>query len=127
MTMRKSPIGRARGYGAAKQGTAHWWHQRLTAIALVPLSLWFVASMVALTGAEQQDVAAWLASRRSAVMMSLIFLAVFYHFKLGMQVIIEDYVQHEVVKLASLVLVTYTCIALAFISVISVLKLAIGG
>jgi succinate dehydrogenase / fumarate reductase membrane anchor subunit len=127
MTARKSPIGRARGFGAAKEGTAQWWTQRMTSIALVPLGFWFVVSIIALTGATQPEVAEWLASRRTAVMMSLLIVAVFYHFKLGMQVIIEDYVHHETVKILSLVLVSFTCIALAFIGVLSVLRLAIGG
>ncbi len=127
MTARKSPIGRARGHGSAKEGAAQWWLQRLTAIALVPLGIWFVASMVGLTGASQADVAAWLGSRRSAVMMALLIVATFYHFKLGMQVIIEDYVDHQVVKLAALVLINFASIALAFIGIFSVLKLAIGG
>ncbi len=127
MTLRKSPIGRARGHGSAQEGTTQWWQQRLTAIALVPLSIWFVTSMVALTGAEQAQVAAWLASRRTAVMMTLLIVAGFYHLKLGLQVVIEDYVENQVMKLSVQVVVTFTCIALAFICIISVLKLAMGG
>jgi succinate dehydrogenase / fumarate reductase membrane anchor subunit len=127
MSARKSPIGRARGFGAAKEGTAQWWTQRMTAIALVPLGVWFSVSIIALIGASQPEVADWLGSRRTAVMMSLLLVATFYHLKLGMQTIIEDYVHNEVVKLLSLVLINFTCIALAFICVFSVLKLAIGG
>jgi len=127
MVARRSPIGRARGHGSAKAGAATWWHQRLTAVALVPLGLWFAASMVALTGASQPEVVEWLASRRTAVMMTLLIVATFYHFKLGMQVVIEDYVENQVLRLASLVLVNFTCIALCFIGIISVLKLAMGG
>ncbi len=127
MTARRSPIGRARGHGSARAGAMAWWHQRLTAVALVPLGFWFAASMVALTGASQPEVVEWLGSRRTAVMMALLIVATFYHFKLGMQVVIEDYVDHQVLKLASLVLVNFACIALAFICIISVLKLAIAG
>ncbi len=127
MEARKSPIGRARGYGSSQQGTASWWTQRMTAIALVPLGIWFIASMVALVSASQPEVAAWLASRRTAVMMGLLVLAVFYHLALGMHEIVEDYVHHETVKLLSLVLINFTCIALTFMCIFSVLRLAIGG
>ncbi len=127
MAARRSPIGRARGHGSAKEGAATWWHQRLTAVALVPLGLWFAASMVSLTGADQPEVVEWLSSRRTAVMMALLIVATFYHFKLGMQVVIEDYVENQVLRLASLVLVNFSCIALSFIGIISVLKLAIAG
>ncbi len=127
MTARRSPIGRARGHGSAKEGATAWWHQRLTAVALVPLGFWFAASMVALTGASQPEVVEWLASRRTAVMMTLLIVATFYHFKLGMQVVIEDYVENQVLRLASMVLVNFSCIALGFIGIISVLKLALRG
>jgi succinate dehydrogenase / fumarate reductase membrane anchor subunit len=127
MTARRSPIGRARGHGSAKEGAATWWHQRLSAVALVPLGFWFAASMVAHTGDSQPEVVEWLASRRTAVMMALLIVATFYHFKLGMQVVIEDYVENQVLRLASLVLVNFSCIALTFIGIISVLKLALGG
>ena len=127
MTARRSPIGRARGHGSAKEGATAWWHQRLTAVALVPLGFWFAASMVALTGASQPEVVEWLSSRRTAVMMTLLLVATFYHFNLGMQVVIEDYVENQVLRLAALVLVNFSCIALAFIGIISVLKLALGG
>ena len=127
VTMRKSPLGRARGHGSAREGTSQWWLQRLTAIALVPLGIWFIVSMVVLTGGSQADVAEWLGSRRTAVMMSLLIVAGLYHLKLGMDVVIEDYVDNQVLKLAAVVLVTFTCIALGFICIISVLKLAIAG
>ena len=127
MTLRKSPIGRARGSGSARQGTTQWWQQQLTSIALVPLGIWFVTSMVALTGAEQAEIAGWLASRRTAVMMSLLIVAGFYHLKLGLHVVIEDYVETQVMKLSAMVVVTFTCIALAAICIFSVLQLAIGG
>src|SRR5580698_8852958 len=97
--MLRSPLGRARGLGSARSGSKHWWAQRLTAVALVPLTLWFIWSVMHLTDGSQSDVADWLSSPvRLALMLSLI-VATFHHLQLGMQVVIEDYVTREGVKL----------------------------
>ncbi len=127
MDTRRSPIGRARGYGSSKEGTSEWWAERLTAMALVPLAVWFAASMIALSGASQPEVAEWLASRRTAVVMSLLVVTCFYHLKLALTVVAEDYVHHEMIKLVSLMLINFTCIALTFVCIFSILKLAIAG
>ena len=120
---RRSPLGRVRGLGAAKEGVGHWWAQRLTALALVPLTLWFVVSVATMTGAGYEDVRDWAASPVVAGLMILLIVATFYHMALGLQVVIEDYVGREGVKFAALILVQAAAIVLGLIGVLSVLLL----
>ncbi len=122
----RSPLGRARGLGSAKSGVHHWWMQRLTAIALVPLCLWLVYGLVCVAGAPHAEAVAWLSQPLTAVTMSLLLVAMFYHSMLGVQVVIEDYVHGEFSKLASLVLSKFAHLALAALSIFSVLKVALG-
>ena len=117
--------GRARGLGSAKQGTAHWWAQRLTAAALVPLTLWFVVSLIPLTGASHGRVVAWLADPVVAVLTVLLIGTVFHHGQLGLQVVIEDYVHTEWRKLAAIVLVKFAAAGLTAAAVFAVLKIAL--
>ena len=124
--MLRSPLGRARGLGSARAGSKHWWAQRLTSVALVPLTLWFIWSMLRLTGASQIDVAYWLASTvRMALMLALI-AATFHHLQLGLRVVIEDYVPQEGVKFAAVLAVKGLCILLALICAISALALGLN-
>ncbi|MBX6366882.1 MAG: succinate dehydrogenase, hydrophobic membrane anchor protein [Rhodospirillales bacterium] len=123
----RSPLGRALGLGSAKEGVEHWWVQRLTAVALVPLSLWFVTSVIALAGADHATVLAWLSRPLVAILMVLLVGTSFYHASLGLQVIIEDYVHHEGAKIAALVLNKLVCFALAVAGIFAVLKIAFGG
>jgi len=120
----RSPLGRVRGLGSAKDGTAHWWAQRLTAVALVPLILWFVASLCAMTGADYDAVRAWIASPLVAILLVLLIVAAFHHMQLGLQVVIEDYVHGEFCKIAGIVLVKFAAVALGVAAVFSVLKIA---
>ena len=121
----RSPLGRAIGLGSAKEGVEHWWRQRISAIALVPLSLWFVIVVVRLAGADLDSFAAWIGHPVPAVAMILLLAATFYHTDLGLRVVIEDYVQGEGAKLALVILVRLVCIALAVAGVFAVLKLAL--
>ena len=105
MLMRTS-IGRVRGLGSARDGVSHWRLQRLTAIANVLLVLWFVFSATALAGSSYEQVRAWLASPVAASLMILLVISTFYHAKLGVQVVIEDYVHHEGAKIGLLAAVT---------------------
>ena len=123
----KTPLGQVRGLGSAKGGTHHWWMQRVTALALIPLVLWFVASMVGLVGADRAVVLAWLHMPVVAVLMSLMLAAGFYHLKLGIQVIVEDYVHCEALKVTVLLLNSFACIALAAACIFAVLKIALGS
>ncbi len=123
----RTPLGRVRGLGSARGGTHHWWLQRLTAIALVPLTVWFLASIVALASADRLVVLMWLGTPVVAVLMILFIGTCFYHLKLGLQVVIEDYVHDGGLKMASLILNSFVCILLAVACIFAVLKIAFGG
>jgi succinate dehydrogenase membrane anchor subunit len=123
----RTPLARVTGLGSAKDGTGHWWLQRLTAIALVPLVVWFVASVLSLTGAEQAAVKAWLANPLAALLMVLFLGTGFYHLKLGLQVVIEDYVHGHACKVAMLIANAFACILLGGGSILAVLKLTFGA
>lgn len=123
----RSPLGRVRGLGSAKSGTEHFWAQRVTAVALVPLTLWFVYSVMSLVGADYAMAVAWLASPVNAVLMLVLIAATFHHMQLGLQVVIEDYVHTEGVKIASLVLMKGASLLLAVAAAFAVLKVAFGG
>jgi succinate dehydrogenase / fumarate reductase membrane anchor subunit len=123
----RSPLGRAIGLGSAKEGVEHWWAQRVSAVALLVLGLWFVSSLVALAGAGRATVAAWLHGPLAAILTILTLAAVFYHSALGIQVVIEDYVHAEGVKLGSVVLVRLLSLALAVAGIFAVLRIAFGG
>ena len=122
----RTPLGRVDGLGAAKSGTGHFWRQRLTALALVPLSVWFVASALAYVGAEQGAVAAFFAQPLNAILMFLFVLAAVYHMSLGLQIIVEDYVHREGLKLVAIILVRFGCWATAAVASFALLKLALG-
>ncbi len=126
MKARRSPLARARGLGAAGEGAAHWWAQRLTAVALVPLLLWFAASVCAMTGAGHQEVRAWIADPVVAILLILMTVAGFHHAQLGVQVVIEDYVHAEWLKIASIVMAKFAAFALGVAAVFSVARIAFG-
>lgn len=121
----RTPLGRVRGLG--KEGVAHWWEQRLTAIALVPLAIWFVVSIAALAGADHGAVVAWLRAPVSAILMVLLIAVSFRHLQLGLQVVLEDYVQTEGLRLAAIIGVKFAAFAFALAAVFAVLKVAFGG
>jgi succinate dehydrogenase / fumarate reductase membrane anchor subunit len=123
----QSPIARVRGLGPAREGVSHWIRQRLTAISNIVLVLWFVFSAMALAGAGYEEVRAWLASPVPASLMILLVISTFYHARLGVQVVIEDYVHHEGAKVASLAAVTLIIFGLAVACIVAVLKVAIGS
>ena len=124
---RRSTLSRVRHLGSAHDGTHHFWVQRLTAVALIPLTVWFVVSVIMLAGASHEEVAAWLARPVPAILMVLLVVATFHHAQLGLQVVIEDYVHQPALRLASLILVKLGAAALGFAAVFAVLKLAFGG
>ena len=122
-----SPLRRARGLGAAKDGTHHWWMQRVTAVALIPLCLWFAIAMIKMTGANYGDAIAWVQAPFNAIMLLLLIGATFYHMQLGLQVVIEDYVHGEGAKVVLLMAQKLASLALAVAAVFAVLKIAFGG
>ncbi|TCO80422.1 succinate dehydrogenase subunit D [Plasticicumulans lactativorans] len=123
----RSPLGRVRGLGSAKEGVSHWWHQRLTALFLIPLVLWFVVSLLSVVHADHEGLKAWLARPLNAGLLVTFLGTTFFHAKLGLQVVIEDYVHTELVKLGALVAMNLVVLVLAATSVISVLRIAFGG
>jgi succinate dehydrogenase / fumarate reductase membrane anchor subunit len=127
MKSMRTPMSRVRGLGSAKDGTGHWWAQRLTALALIPLSLWFVASVVSLAGADHATVTAWVSNPLVAGLLILTIVATFHHGQLGLQVVVEDYVHHEGVKLAALIAIKALSIVLALTGVLAVLTILFQG
>jgi succinate dehydrogenase / fumarate reductase membrane anchor subunit len=119
----QSPLAKVRGLGSAKDGTGHWWWQRVTAIALIPLSVWFVYALmsVSLSG-DRQVVINWVQSPFVAIALVLLLTALFTHARLGLQVVIEDYVHCGALRIALLLLIKFASLALLAISVLSVLK-----
>ena len=121
----RNPLGIVRGLGSAKEGSKHWWMQRLTGIALVPLSLWFAVSVMNYASADYQAALQWMHSPIITVLFLLLIAALFYHAQLGLQVVIEDYVHLEWVKISALVVIKFTCIALATMSAVCVIRLSL--
>ncbi len=123
----RTPLARVRGLGSAKGGTSHWWAQRLSSLAMIPLTVWFVASVVAMAGADHAAMQAWIASPLVAGLLILLVVATFYHGYLGLQVVIEDYVHHEGVKIASIVAVKGLAILLSLSAILSILSILFQG
>ena len=126
MSMR-TPLGRVRGLGSAKSGTEHFWVQRVTAVALVPLTLWFVYALISLAGADHAAVSAWLRAPLNAVLMIALIAATFHHMQLGLQVVVEDYIHGEGIKIACLMIMKGGSLLLAVAAAFAVLKVAFGG
>jgi len=127
MTRMRSPIGRTIGLGSAKEGVQHWWAQRVTAVALVPLVLWFVIAVLGLVGADRTALVAWVRSPMPAVFLILLLVATFYHVALGLQVVIEDYVHGEAMRIGALLVIRFLCIVFAARGILAVLKMALGA
>ena len=122
----QNPLARARGLGSAKEGVHHWWSQRLTALALVPLSLWFIYSLIVVTGADYATVVSWLANPLNAVLMLIFITSLYYHAALGIQVVIEDYIESGWQKIACLILVKFLALLAGLSAAIAVLKVYLG-
>jgi succinate dehydrogenase / fumarate reductase, membrane anchor subunit len=118
-----TPLGRVRGLGSANEGAHHWWTQRLTAGGNLVLMIWFIASVVLLPAYDFETVTSWLASFWVAVPMALLILSVFWHFRLGLQVAIEDYT-HTESRVVAMVLLNFFVVGLGATAIFSILKLA---
>jgi succinate dehydrogenase / fumarate reductase membrane anchor subunit len=122
----RSPLGRARGLGSARAGMVTWWAERVTSMALVPLTLWFVLSVFRLQGASRQEVEAWASHTLTATLLLALVLVTFRHMQLGLQAVIEDYIHTERQRLAALLALKGAVGLLGLIAVVSALKLALA-
>ena len=123
----RTPLARARGLGSAKEGVHHWWAQRLTAIALIPLVVWFAISLIMLSGADYAVVRAWLGSPLVMVLMILTIGIGLHHGQLGLQVVIEDYVHTRGLELSAQIAIKFVCFLGAAASVLAVIRIALGS
>jgi succinate dehydrogenase / fumarate reductase membrane anchor subunit len=122
----RSPLGKVLGTGSAKEGVHHWWLQRLTSIALVPLTIWFVVSLLSLSSFEHVTVITWIAQSWTALLLVLFILVATWHSQLGVRVVVEDYV-HGGSKTLTLVAITFIHAVVAAAGIFAVLKVAFGG
>ncbi len=120
----RSKLSVARGLGSAKTGVSHWWFQRVTAVALIPLLLWFLSAVVSVMLSPNVFVVAhWFSSPVNALLMVLMLFALFFHAKLGLQVVVEDYIHSPYLKYFALLFNSFFCFAAAAFCIIAVLKL----
>jgi succinate dehydrogenase / fumarate reductase membrane anchor subunit len=122
-----TPLGKVRGLGSAKSGAEHWWKERLNSVSTLILSVWLLVSLLRLPDLSHETILAWLSSPLAAVPMLLFIVSTFHHLKLGMQVVIEDYVHEEGTKLFSIALLYFFAIGGGALAFFAVLKIAFGG
>jgi succinate dehydrogenase / fumarate reductase membrane anchor subunit len=121
----RSPLGRVRGAGAAKSGAHHWWMQRLTSIALLPLTIWFILSLATNAGMTHGEALAWVGNPFNAVLLLALIGLTFHHTASGLQVVIEDYVHQEGLRIAAILAVKGLSWLLAIAAVLAVLRIAV--
>lgn len=121
----RSPLGRVRGLGSAKGGTHHWWMQRVTSIALLPLTIWFALAAASLAGASYIDTVAWIGQPWNAVLLLALIGLTFHHTAAGLQVVAEDYAKPEWAKVGGILAIKAICMLLALASALAVLKIAV--
>jgi succinate dehydrogenase / fumarate reductase membrane anchor subunit len=122
-----TPLNRVLGLGTAKGAAEHWWLQRVTAVALLPLGLWFAYELMTLPGFDYASVVAWVREPATSILLILLVVAVGYHSALGIQVVVEDYVPAKGLRAATLLLSTLAHAGLTIAAVFSVLKVAFGS
>tara|TARA_X000001036_G_C20509547_1_gene737469 strand:- start:159 stop:542 length:384 start_codon:yes stop_codon:yes gene_type:complete len=121
----RTDLGRVRGLGTAKEGVHHWWMQRLTAIALIPLTLWFIISIATLNNASYTETVNWLSIPLVSIFMILLVSATLYHALLGVQVVVEDYIHQEGLKFLLLIGLKFIFLVLGVVAIFSLLKIAL--
>ena len=122
----RSPLGRVLGLGSARGGSSHWYAQRVTAVALVLLALWFVVSIASLAGATYEQVTGWLRSPLNSALALLLVIVGAWHAVLGLQVVVEDYVADKGARVVVLVAVKFAFVVAAVVGVLAVLRIAFG-
>jgi succinate dehydrogenase membrane anchor subunit len=127
MDDRRTPLARVRGLGSAKDGVGHWWAQRLTAIALIPLVVWFAISLVMLSGADYAAARAWIGSPLVMMLLILTIGVGLHHGQIGLQVVIEDYVGNDGWKLALIVIVKFIAVLFGLGAIVAILRIGFGG
>ena len=123
----RTPLSRARGLGSARQGVHHWWAQRITAVALIPLVAWFAISLIMMSGADYAVVRAWIGSPVVMVLLTLTIVIGLHHGQLGMQEVVEDYVHGEGLKLTLIVLLRFTAVFFGLAAIVAILRIGFGG
>jgi len=124
---RRSPFDQTQGLGSAREGAGHWWVQRVTAVALIPLTLWFAGALMAHVRSDYGALIQWLRAPVTTVLMVLLLVALFYHMALGLQVVVEDYVHTDRIKMPTVVVIHLGCFALAVAGIVATLRIAFGG
>ena len=125
MSMR-TPLGLARGLGSAKDGTHHWWMQRVISVIMVPLMLWFVISLLTISRVDYPTFQHWMSRPWNAGLLLALLSTMFYHASLGMQVVYEDYVRPECRKVMAIIITNLLLLVLAAVAIVSVLKIALA-
>lgn len=123
----QTPLAKVRGLGPAGEGAEDWWHERLTSVATLALLVWLAVSLLRLPGLDHRTIAGWLGSPLAAVPMLLLIVAMFWHLKLGLQVVIEDYVHEAGAKFFWIILINFAAIFGATLGLFAVLKIAFSG
>ncbi|HEX5462606.1 MAG TPA: succinate dehydrogenase, hydrophobic membrane anchor protein [Steroidobacteraceae bacterium] len=123
----RSPLAKVLGQGSAKEGVQHWWAQRLTSVALVPLTVWFVVCLLSLPSYDHAMIVAWMGQLWTAVFLILLVLTAAWHSQLGVRVVVEDYVHGSGTKTLMLTLVTFFHVVVAVAGVLAILEVAFGG
>lgn len=124
-TTLRTPLGRVRGLGSARSGVHHWWAQRITSMALLPLTLWFVLSVAGLAGAGYEATLSWIARPWNAVLLLVTVGVTFHHTAAGLQVIVEDYLHVEWARMAAVLAIKALCLVLALAAALAILRIAI--
>lgn len=126
-TALRTPLGRVRGLGSARGGTHHWWMQRVTSIALLPLTIWFVFSAVGLAGAGYAETRAFISAPLNAVLLLALVGLTFHHMAAGLQVVVEDYMRGEFARMATVLAIKGVALLMALASALAVLRIALGS
>lgn len=123
----RTPLSQVRGLGSAKDGTSHWWMQRVTAVLLAPLSIWFMLCALPLLAADYADARVWLAQPLNAFLLLALVLAALYHALLGVQVVIEDYIHTRWVEVTLLTMIRLIAFLAALATSLAIVRIAVGG